>query len=427
MNSRLFSDYYDSILQRVHWSYLDSNLEDSKYLYIGRLRFDTLLSEKLVLLDTQLLDGAIFLGISPQDILPSISRRHLDSAPIEIRSRSLDLEEALLGFVKLPNGQPKRFSFSSIKNIDQRKHVEEELAQFNVQSVNSYKDVLAILAQMSVSKENIGVIEKGWTSWIEAQKAGRVEVKKWGPNFERDRALGNLGSLLGELRTEEGKDKANWVYLNRGNRSDVDVELSQAKKHWKNKQLVDVFHIEAWYHRGYDYAAAWQNDCGIVESTFASAISMLDLDQSSGDYSNIPVFHKSGLDLHVDDDFIHALGKIPPDQYQSLFLRSEEHFRNWWLHRNISELKRAIDPFSNQMSKEGWLFGSSQTDKVLLAAVPLLFTLLDTLANVPNGALLTLFSRLVVQFFNKIDRESPQRVLVERIFDIATDRIDDNG
>ncbi|MCZ6607959.1 MAG: hypothetical protein O7A64_09875, partial [Alphaproteobacteria bacterium] len=59
---------------------------------LGRMRLDIMLACKLVILDTQLLDGSFLLDQRPEQLLSLLTRVDSDKhPPIEVRARSTSL------------------------------------------------------------------------------------------------------------------------------------------------------------------------------------------------------------------------------------------------------------------------------------------------------------------------------------------------
>jgi hypothetical protein len=82
-NLRASSAFYDSVYQRdipgLDFSERPSSITRDFQDYItGRLRLDSLISEKVVMPDTRVLDGAFFLRCHPQELIGSLKRHPLD-------------------------------------------------------------------------------------------------------------------------------------------------------------------------------------------------------------------------------------------------------------------------------------------------------------------------------------------------------------
>ncbi len=74
---RFFSDFYDSVSQRAYPD-ICQRYDCAKDLYFGRLRFDALLSESIVLTDAQVLDGQLFNAVEPNVLAQRLARSDRD-------------------------------------------------------------------------------------------------------------------------------------------------------------------------------------------------------------------------------------------------------------------------------------------------------------------------------------------------------------
>jgi hypothetical protein len=343
-SSRLLSGYYDSVRQRGYRALLKEQSRVQNILR-GRLRFDTLLSQRLVITDAMLLDGEYFLNLGPDKILRDL-RRCDDDDPIEIVARAERLDDALVGFVK-GDESLKGFSFSAIQDSKKRKEVTSELKKIPSKNVRKWQDIPQVLTSLGVDSVDVAVVEASWSKWIEAQNQGLLRVAKW------DAGKWNLGAQLGgaekikeRLQTEAGKMTLGGVCRIRDSRSDVDVLLDSAKKRAKNErpanELDDLVAIEAWYHRGYRKALAVQHGADNYE----------ELDSSSWrinhDQREYEGFTDSNLvsSLPCDERLIYYLGELPGGEYQRLFFNSKIHFERWWSDRDMDSLKRGLGPFT---------------------------------------------------------------------------------
>jgi len=100
-----YCDVYDSLQQvkNLHGVWGDAELNR---FYLGRLRLDTLLAEKTIIKDAELLNGIFFLSATERPNAtepPLLNELPLDK--IEIRTRARTLEESLLALFVRP-GEP---------------------------------------------------------------------------------------------------------------------------------------------------------------------------------------------------------------------------------------------------------------------------------------------------------------------------------
>ena len=252
--SRLLANFYDSVRQRVPSTERNKDRE----LFRGRLRLDTLLHKKLVLTDAMILDGRYFLDETPNELLEFVKRSDKDEdPPIEIRTRSVKLEDALIGLVKKPGDDNlKPFQFSAIEDDEQREHVTEELEKRSESEVTDWTDILKLFREMEVDKENVERLENSWAVWFEAQKKSYLCTKPWNSEFSFDNTI---SQLLTERQQETGiltpglaTDFSNFIKYNYNNRSSIESEVKKSYSAERSESdKNELIRIWNWYDRCY--------------------------------------------------------------------------------------------------------------------------------------------------------------------------------
>jgi hypothetical protein len=342
-HERLYTDFYDSVNQRKQVS-SDSieALSIAKYLYIGRLRLDSLLSRTIVLTDNQILDGCFFLQEDPLALLDKICRQRDGSLPIEIRARSGTLENSILGFVKKEN-QPKLrgFSFSCIEDEDVRSKIQLSLRDIDSNSVSSWKDLCKIIRHSSGEESSIDKIEHGWAKWIEAQETVlKGKVLTWDrTKFPLDECIFiSADRHLQHLNTNQGKELATWANKTR-DRSSLDGRITKLKKGANSDLLSDLNLVEVWFHYAYNLAIARQHRCRTFESvrgSFEERISGLSLI-----YDSTPEISR----FEAPAEIVYGLGLMPTDQFQNIYGLHSNSFKKWWDTSDPDALRRGFDPY----------------------------------------------------------------------------------
>lgn len=445
-HSRFFSDFYDSVNQRLYPDICRIG-ENAKELYIGRLRFDTILSNSLVLTDAQILDGQFFHDVEPNALKRTIA--HSDDTgpmPIEIRSRSESLEEALLLFFKQPGRSKLRgFLLSVVQNEEGRLAIKEELEKTNADKVKSWRDILKILKSIGVPDEDRTRIESGWTHWFEAQKKGLIRVVRWSGSFMIDQALDSK-DILDNLHTSDEKLLIKWIEENRTDRSAVDKRLTELRAECTSDDLaLDLKEIDAWYHEAYNRALAWQHNCENFESISSSPASMRMYEEDN--IGRLKVKPEFALDL--PSEFLLKLGKMPDETFKRLFWQSEENLTQWWNNGDEDALKRAISTYtatiSNSKEKELPLKDRLMTKVVGgSASVTIASEALRDLSNLGTGAdikaeaikiviklapIIGMLLSEVLQYW-KIETQPSRRIAkqtLQRIMQIANERKSDEA
>lgn len=340
---RLYTDFYDSVNQRKQViSTSTEALSLAKYLYIGRLRLDSLLSEKIILTDNQILDGCFFLQEDPGELLGKISRQGDGSLPIEVRARSGNLENTILGFVKKDSQSKLRgFSFSCIENDDIRTRIQLGLRDVDSESVSSWKELCKLIRSLSGEESWVDQIEYGWSKWIEAQETVlKGKVLTWNrAKFPLDECIFiSADKHLQYLKTSQGRELAIWANETR-DRSSLDGRITKLKKGANLDLLSDLSLVEVWFHYAYNLAIARQHDCRTFESvrgSFEERISGLSLiDDLTPEISK----------FEAPAEIVYGLGSMPTDQFQNIFSLHSNSFKEWWVANNSDALRRGFDPY----------------------------------------------------------------------------------
>ncbi|MDP2895615.1 MAG: hypothetical protein Q8Q12_03530 [bacterium] len=356
------TDFYDSIRQRQYrtlaQTLCDEKLPDTaKSLYTGRLRFDVLLSQTVVLTDAMLLDGTFFLDVEPRELADSLARREGEEMPVEIRARAENLEHALLMFVRYPELPNLRgFIFSGIEDDEQRIEAKKVLEETPASELRSWRDLGRVFRRAGVTAANAEKLEAAWACWIGAQRCGVLKVATWHGDFELDRALPRPETLSRGLRTAEGASLAQRVWDSRGDRSSIDAALSEAKFTAAGDLLKDVAAIESRFHRSYNTTIALQHECDNYESVYDASTAIMSRRE----------FVRLGIDdakqrqarsprptLNLPPGFLLALGTMPSDCFRTLFWEGYRrgHFQKWWETGELEALRRALDPFVNKCAE----------------------------------------------------------------------------
>jgi hypothetical protein len=358
--NRFFSDFYDSIFQRRY----DIRKQTNPLLfqqYIGRLRFDAILHRKIVLIDTQLLDGAFFLDPqnSPDELIKKLSRNTV-SHPIEIRARDANLENSLLLFVKdFKNGKMKEFSFSGIRDSNERAAAKQAILDSSFDEMKTWQDILVIFKSAGVNQTNIEQIESSWSKWLELQSNGKLLVLpwKWERGFPIEKYIGGIGRLSKDIFTDDVNQEAKFISEHLSQRSMIDIRFSEFKEKWEKSKADELSILEARYHRAYDKAAAWQHECGSFESTITNLIEMLKIDvddinvKSELEKENDEIVLDKSLGLEdIDPFFLYKLGGMEDGKFADYFWQNTNDFLQWWNHGNMDALDRAIEPIVQHIS-----------------------------------------------------------------------------
>lgn len=341
-HKRFLSDFYDSVKQRAYP--VLQPIEGASDTYLGRLRFDSFLSETVVVIDTQVLDGELFLTEGPKKLLNTLARREGEIAPIEVKCRANSLNEALLKFFKSPISDRLRpFSMSILRDDSQRAAVMCHFAQTNAERVNSYRDIIMILREAGVPASEIERIEEGWCHWFEAEEAGQVRIRQWKGIWDLDSSLGDISSFTQCLQSHKGQELAKWVLANKTDRSGIDKKINNVRIEWTNAgELLDTIFIQQWYNSGYNQAIALQHGCDTFESIDTSPALLRAIEEFGTD----DLITSSSLDL--PPGFLAQLGSIDNSIFHELCRTQNSHLVKWWKEGDTDALRNVAEHLVNK-------------------------------------------------------------------------------
>lgn len=352
-NLRASSAFYDSVYQRdipgLDFSERPSSITCDFQDYItGRLRLDSLISEKVVMSDARVLDGAFFLRCKPQELIKSLKRHPLDQ-PLEIQMRAGTIAESLLGFVR-KDGADKlsNFSFSSIVDSKQRIAAAEAFRTIASSHCKKVSDIPALLAKCGVDEGNCNLLERSWDMWADAAESKELVVKQWSGGFNLDGALGLSGNnALPVCNSEVGLEVLNYAIENRTDRSAVDSRISRLGNELSQQEAAEIRLVSTWLNKGYNQAIAWQHKCDTFESPSDSKnrIDIFDPWWARAGMTNKQSHPFSTLEYQYPLSFLWALGRCPSTQYQSLYTQAKDFLGEWWWRGDIDSLRRGLDVF----------------------------------------------------------------------------------
>lgn len=285
-HGRLFADDYSSTGQ-LAWVAGDRGTGPAYWAddYRGQLRFDSLVTETLVIPDSHVFDGVFFLATGPRELKATLGRgglRNHEVPALEVRGREETLSDSLAALLRRP-GYPtlNAFVFKAV-DASVRLELAAELKRTPEteldRSLATAKDVpagVAALLETCLGRLDptidataiLGPIERGWRRWL--QEANEVDVKKW-PIFKDFDIRGQAAlerSIGANMRTEAGKTALSEVQatmaLGSGHRSDVSDLLAAARGATRDdpSAVGDFELIDIWYSRLRYRALAARHGC----------------------------------------------------------------------------------------------------------------------------------------------------------------------
>lgn len=338
--NKFFSDFYDSVHQRTYPNRIAAD-NNYKNLYAGRLRLDTLLSESLVIVDTQLLDGEFFLDHGPSSLSNLIARKDREPMPLIIKSRLPKLEDALLRFYKKPNEDNLQgFAPSVIRNDELRINITQSLQKTKADKIRTCWDILPIFLDAGVAQDEVERIKTGWTHWIEAQGHNLFIVEQWKGTWDLDSAL-DKNWLNRCVTSQEGCALVETIWNFRLYRSDNEKKILTFRQEAQSEAtLGEADQIEIWFNRAYNLTIANQHECDAFESihTLSSSRSGCSVDMESPEVT-----------LDLPEHFLRSLGSMSTEDFHKHFTKNHcdpNYFEQWWKEGKEDDLRRAIEPLA---------------------------------------------------------------------------------
>jgi hypothetical protein len=269
-----FTDLYDSVIQQN----VDQSQQRDAHMraFHGRLRVDLALRSRLMLSDTQVLDGRFFvfhLSERANDEEWQLINRH-----VAVRAREDSLTHSRLGFCRNDAGSRREFVFSLLEESE-RALVYGELTQPGAEF--RWPDIASMFRDLGVERSLIERVEAGWRRLDEKL----TSIQKWNTHddhlgFRLDRyGLEDFNRFLAQPRSAESCEVLKRVYEGRRMRSHVDrliqAEIATAPSPQARHEIRT---IEDWYHRGYNRALGRSHGARAIECVRAGPATALRLE-----------------------------------------------------------------------------------------------------------------------------------------------------
>lgn len=331
--------------------------EGWRYDYLGRLRLDLLAFRHVVLPDSHLFDGVVFLRSDPAVLLPAITRvTGGQPAPLIVKARAPSLDLALRQLLirdDLLNGFPfkslpdKRMA-SDLADILRRTPRERLDARLRSEGSAS-RGLAAFLRDLTRAvgldaEEGIEQMEAGWERWIEAEGRGAVIVKRWDRPYDLPGSLARSYIDPADVAHVRPVFEQVWRLL-RGEsayRGDVTALLRQASLEASDEERLELDLIESWARRARHWALAKQHNCSLrtrIQRRDASSRRFTTLVEASTREGNRP--------SDLPHDFIRRLGRLPDGDYQQAI--DTGALAEWWSSRDRRQLERALNRVAEQV------------------------------------------------------------------------------
>jgi hypothetical protein len=259
--NRLSADPYDSAGQPFYTNWQD---RDGFLTFLGRMRLDAVLYEKIVVNDASVFEGVFFLYAAMQDDLLA----ELPWDNIEIKARtSTTLDDCILQWFSRP-GEKKLVPVyhPSLSTECDVAHLSSALGQEDASEINSLDAYVSVLKSVGVPSEIADRQLEAWRRLERFRRGSNIALTPWqqGFNFEQH-LLKSRGYAASVIETSLGQDTFARIWQDRALRSVVYSHLDRARLGAPTKERKDVETIKTWYDIAYKTAQARKNGCDSLE------------------------------------------------------------------------------------------------------------------------------------------------------------------
>ena len=363
--ARLLADDYSSTGQR-EWR-LGIRGATAKFWrenLLGQLRFDTLVSETLVVPDTHLFDGTFFLETPPEELIKKLGRGDPEAdgegrLPIEFRARRDTLEHSLADLLRHKHDRLNHFPFKSIVDDAVRLALAEQLgltpqsvlddalrsADDVVTAVGSVlRDCLDVRGLRDLADEAIGPLEESWRRWLAVEE--RLTIHVWDRAYKLRRALDYDPLPRGVPATDAGR-RAHAIVMDRVRegelyRGDVTRELDGMRVGLSKDESGDVDIVEKWYSRGRYRALAWQHVAvpAQLDRPWLRPATILQAQYRQA-------LEEHGQHIQLPPGVIARLGRMETPKFRRMVYENEPELDAWWHRGDEDGLRRVAEKLAD--------------------------------------------------------------------------------
>lgn len=334
--------------------------------YIGQLRLDVLLAGRLVVPDSQLLDGRFFLETGPDELRRQVSIGPQHPLPLRIRPRRGTLEETLAVWLERRGSEYLNgFPFNAIRSDDARAALADALTQTKAEALRarlsgqpSIPKALALFlrdllrARGFDADDDVAVLERGWSLWVEEDRAGRLKIEAWDRAFDLQTAMA-LDPVDPEqdLATDKGREL--YMKLSRMEfRSDATALIRRLKDEEdapSDLLDVDVETLLAWYTDARHRAFAMQHGCDFARAERLDGVPVGPVRRAllravQGDRQAAPAFHD------LPPALMEALTTMAPDRFEEVVTAVRDPLLAWWHSGDPDALARLVEAMDTRVS-----------------------------------------------------------------------------
>lgn len=296
---------------------------------LGLLRFESLLSQHIVLTDAQALDGRVILGLVLSGLITRLTpEEHV--LPLEIRIRKPSLKRTAWAMVDAGQGSAFRSSFLTNGVDVQAASLTIPGEGHRIPSMSNY------LRNAGADPTEVDALGDGWRAVGQLVRRGHLSLRTW----EADRDWPSMVALstkylpLENLARALRVDSRSWLH-ELSTISDRSTFLGQVQAKCLGED--DTRAIVHWFDERYRRATAFQHraDYRAIHSGAVGEVYIRSLDRL--------VQTPRTTFIELPAGFIQDLGRLPAYDWRAAYLRNRPLLRSWWNHGEKSSLERALD------------------------------------------------------------------------------------
>lgn len=366
--------------------------------YRGQLRFDSLVSRRLVVPDSHVLDGAFFLETPPETLRDELGQPRADGRasagdlPLVVRMRATTFEATLRRFLVAEGSETLNgFTFKSIPDVRAQDALAEQLAitpteVLEERLARDERSALAVggLLRDALKKQGfeadvdefIGPLEQGWSYWIEQQELIPSETYETDRDFHpaealRFEPLDPKAEGLREPAAAAYDEIVELLMAGTRNRSAVTRVLREYRAQTSDPLTLEQLHkLDQWYSRARYRAIAHQHRASYVQlwgdpEPFGPLQRLFE--------SRVRAASEVAADrIELPEDCLTGLADLPNAEWAAFLERHIREVHRWWATGDQSALRVVMAGLVDALvpeRKSSRLFGLAIPDAAVASAL----------------------------------------------------------
>lgn len=340
---RVYNAQYDTVVQKSRLQPLLALKPSPLQLealcrtaLVGQMRLDLALSGELVLTQTQILDGALFLRADPRRLMSEVSTSpDENTAPIRARSVSGQLSTDVLTLIADADGHHKPFRFSVLGDLEDRT-LHGYLAEMRtLPGALDHTDVVAHMRRAGIDAETCDVVSQGWTAWASSDLPvehfdHRRSPAPYGFAIDRARILWRDLALSDDPTTDAYDEVKSFLT--------VQLTSSPAPTRTKMYDTIDKHPglsaqsrplLREWLDSVYNLAFARQHECEDFEQLKRAAFRPVDSTSAESKGTSRLASDLDFCSVEVPSDFLLRLGVLATDEWQGWLQTNDQLLASW--------------------------------------------------------------------------------------------------